>query len=454
MRLFFCCVLAGASLLATSCSNPESDVRNALLRGNGVVRLPPGVLEIRQPLVLPEHTSNLEIIGTKDSVLRAAKDFGGKALIQMRVAERVTIRDFAIDGNRSEIGRPIEMPSPGIPFAAHFQNNGILVEEGETITIRNVKFEAIDGFAVLVNHSKQVNVSNIQVNDSGSRNGRGRNNSSGGVLFEGGTEDFEVSNSTFRNVLGTAVWTHSNSLDIRNFTGRILGNTFEWIGRDAIHISHMNRVRVEKNSGKQIGYPVNVVDVEGKATPVAIDTSGDVDEAIYANNRFEEINGKCIDLDGFHDGEVTGNVCINKGKPDEYPQGHFALVMNNTNPNMRSQNILIRNNVFDGTQFGGIFIIGTGHTVTGNKLTRINLAHCDGGTDAFGCDYLAKSQPLLLRTGIYLALQAERTDPATGNRIEGNEISGFEMATQCINFAKEVVASNNVVRNNRCSNSQ
>jgi hypothetical protein len=55
------------------------------------------------------------------------------------------------------------------------------------------------------------------------------------------------------------------------------------------------------------------VDVEGGGIPVAIDTAGNVDQTVYAGNRFEEVNGKCIDLDCFHHGEVSHNSCVNRG---------------------------------------------------------------------------------------------------------------------------------------------
>ena len=81
------------------------------------------------------------------------------------------------------------------------------------------------------------------------------------------------------------------------------------------------------------------------AIPAAIDTAGNVDHSTYTGNRFSEINGKCIDLDGFHDGEVTRNVCTG--------QRNFGIVMNNSNPDMESSGITIADNVIDGGQYGG-----------------------------------------------------------------------------------------------------
>src|SRR5262249_28820617 len=160
-------------------------------------------------------------------------------------------------------------------------------------------------------------------------NGNGRNNTSGGILLEEGTTRFTVRDSRFMNIRGNGVWTHSMYTSPRNSDGLIAGNRFEQIARDAIQVGHATRVRVERNTGIKIGYPLEEIDAEGGGTPVAIDTSGNVDASSYTGNRFEEINGKCIDLDGFHDGLIARNTCINKGKAEDYPWGHFAIVMNN-----------------------------------------------------------------------------------------------------------------------------
>ena len=106
-------------------------------------------------------------------------------------------------------------------------------------------------------------------------------------------------------------------------------------------------MRVEDNVGDHIGYPPEAVDVENQGTPVALDTAGNVDHSTYARNKFEEVNGKCFDLDGFHDGSIVENQCTNRRSPTFYPFGHFGIVMNDTDPNMRSENVEIRGNIID-----------------------------------------------------------------------------------------------------------
>ena len=120
---------------------------------------------------------------------------------------------------------------------------------------------------------------------------------------------------------------------------------------------------------------------ENKAIPVAIDTAGNTDRSVYSNNRFTGINGKCIDLDGFHHGEVTGNVCVN--------QRNFGIVMNNTNPDMQSEGITIADNTIDGGLYGGIFVIGTGNKLP-QQATESGPSHPPGRTC---CEHLPGAQP-------------------------------------------------------------
>src|SRR5262249_7730159 len=158
------------------------------------------------------------------------------------------------------------------------------------------------------------------------------------------------------------------------------------IGRDALQAGHATEIRIEDNTGFRIGYPIAEVD----ATPVGVDTAGNVDRATYAGNRFRDINGKCLDLDGFHDGEVRGNACADLTG--------YGIVMNNTNPDMRSTNVRIVDNLIDGAAYGGVFVIGTNNLVAHNRLLNLNTARCNDGSVC----YYAPGEPDMLRSGIYL----------------------------------------------------
>ncbi len=381
-------------------------------------------------------------------MLRAAADFAGRAIL-VAGGDGVRIRDLVIDGNRDAVEVRAGLPAYDTPFARFTRNNGVLAEGVGGLTVENVTFRNIAGFAVLVSHGRNVTIERVRVSAGGSRNAAGRNNTTGGILLEEGTSDFRVSGCELRNIRGNGIWTHSLYTSPRNARGVFAGNRLERIGRDAIQVGHATRVRVERNEGAGIGFPIEDVDVEGRAIPVAVDTAGNVDESLYDGNIFHEVDGKCFDLDGFHDGAVRGNVCVNSRGAEAYPFGGYGVVMNNTNPDMQSKNVRIEDNRIEGAKFGGIFVIGTGNVVTGNRLLNLNTAHCNEEAARFGC-YYAPGQPDMLRAGIYLGSGAERPAPARGNVVERNEITGWKMDARCTGRAPGIGAEWNTVRWNVC----
>ncbi len=282
-------------------------------------------------------------------------------------------------------------------FASFFPNNGILIEGSDGLSVDHLDFVNISSFAILVNHSNNILLDHISVKDSGSLNAKGRNNTTGGILLEEGTDQFTVADSVFENIRGNGVWTHSRYMSPRNSVGKIANNKFFDIGRDAIQVGHATGVQVIGNNGTRIGWPVNLVDVENGGTPVGVDTAGNVDRSVYEYNNFEEIDGKCFDLDGFHDGAVRGNTCINRRSPADYPFGHFGIVFNNASIEMRSENIVVEDNQLEGMKFGGIFVIGTGHKILHNRMRNINTAHCNENRAKFGCSVLGEPEVLETR---------------------------------------------------------
>jgi hypothetical protein len=402
-----------------------------------VVQLPRGRVELHSEMLIGDHT---EVRGSPGTVLHAAADFQGRALLAVS-GDDILLRDFSVDGNRALLEVRTGLPAYDTPFARFTGANGILAQSVSHLRIQDVRLRNIAGFAILVSHSRHVAIDRVEVKDSGGRNAAGRNNGTGGILIEEGSADFSVTNCDLRNIRGNGLWTHSLYTSPRNARGRFALNRFDTIGRDAIQVGHATEFQVEGNRGVHIGFPPAAIDVEGRAIPVAIDTAGNVDRSSYARNQFFEINGKCLDLDGFHDGEIRGNVCVNTG--------NYGIVMNNTNPDMQSERIRIEENLIDGAWFGGIFVIGTGNVVARNRLLNLNQAHCNEEAARFGC-YYAPGEPDMLRSGIYLGKRAERPAPARGNLVEDNEITGFKMAERCIGGAPAIRPEWNTVRGNRC----
>jgi hypothetical protein len=415
----------------------------------GIFHLPSGTTEISSELRIPDGAHDLNITGGEHTLIHATAGFRGRALLSCRGCRRIRFSNFAMDGNRAALATPRPVAPSDRTFAETFDKNGILLEESDAIEMEHVDFTNMVNFAVLIRHSRGVLLEHLRVENSGSLNAAKRNNTTGGILLEEGTDSFTVSDSIFENIRGNAVWTHSRYGSPRNRGGQIRNNQFLEIGRDAIQVGHALDVEVSGNHGRRIGFPAEIVDVEGAGTPVGIDTAGNVENSTYQHNGFEEINGKCIDLDGFHDGAIRSNTCINRGKPDDYAFGHFGIVFNNANIDMRSRNIVVEDNELDGMKFGGIFLIGTGHRILKNRLRHINTAHCNENRAQFGCSALG--EPEVLETGIYLGSHAEHPAPARENVIQGNTISGWKMRTRCIQAAPGVKLTGNSVQGNTCT---
>ena len=397
-----------------------------------VMQLPPGEILVHEPIGVGR---DIELRGAPSgTTLRAAPDFHGAALVEVHGAG-VRLTGFTIDGNRDALEVRVGLPAYDTPFARFTANNAVFAADVTALTIDHLTLRDIVGFAILVSNSHQVVIDNIQVSKAGSRNASGRNNATGGILLEEGTTEFRVTNCSLRNIRGNGIWTHSLYTSPRNARGLIALNRFARIGRDAIQVGHAHDLRVEENTGLEIGFPVDDVDIEHSAIPVAIDTAGNVDRSLYAENHFQEINGKCIDLDGFHDGEVRDNECVNRADPPLYKFGNYGIVMNNSNPDMQSRNVRIVDNLIDRPLFGGIFVIGTANRITGNRLLNLNES---------------QSRDDLLRSGIYLGARAERPDPAHGNVVENNEMSGYGIEGHCVTTAPGLDAKANTVRNNSC----
>ncbi len=447
-------VLAAALVASMGCGTREARLREQLAAGAGRIVLPAGVTEISADLVVPAYARDLEIVGAPGgSVLRASNSFQGRAVLRVESASNVRLAGFTIDGNRAALEKRAGLPPSDVPFSRFTAASAILAEGADGLRLSHLRLNNVAGFAVLVARSKSVRIERVRVENGGSRNVVGRNNTTGGILLEEGVAGFQVLDCAFLNVRGNGVWTHSLYTSPRNRDGRIAGNRFENIGRDAIQVGHAEGVRVENNSGNRIGYPFEMVDIEGLATPVAIDTAGNVSGSVYAGNRFDEINGKCIDLDGFHHGEVRNNACTNQGSADDYPHGHYAIVLNNSNLDMQSEMVTLAGNVMEGAKFGGIFVIGTGHKIEGNTLRRLNLAHCNDNAAKYGCLY-DSAQPDLLRSGIYLGRAGARPAPARNNVISGNEVSGYGMREHCVVAAPGVSPASNQIRANRCTDGE
>jgi hypothetical protein len=428
-----------------------AQIQELLSKGTGLIKLPVGVTMLHSEIVLPATAHDLEIDG-RSATLELAGDFKGRAAVVIPGGKNIHVFGLKINGARDAIKHPAQGLPPDVAFAGFTRDNGILAIKVDGLRIDGVSLSNIAGHAILVNGSSNVHVTGVHVTDSGSRNAKNRNNTTGGILLEEGTHDFEVADCDLVNILGNGIWTHAYDYSPRNANGRITGNHITGVARDAIQVGHATHVLVEKNVGARVGYPVEAVDAESQAWPCALDTSGDVDFTQYRSNHFEEVNGKCIDLDGFHDGEVRENACINHQGRDAYPDGQMGIVMNNTYPKMQTRNILIWGNQLDGVLYSGLLVIGSGHRISHNHFSQINLAHCNEKSQ-YNC-LLIGNEPDFMRSGIYLRNGASRPAVTKDNTIEDNEMNGFGIGVKCVVLGPGITANQNRVAHNRCEDDQ
>lgn len=241
------------------------------------------------------------------------------------------------------------------------------------------------------------------------------------ILIGEGTTNFEVSGCELRKLGGSGIVVHGAQ-------GKITNNTVTGAARAAFLIGDASEIRVENNTAEGIGFGLETKKDE---IPAAIATTGETVKSVFAGNHFSEINGNCISLAGFHDGEVRGNSCDNREPPEAYPNGGYGIF---TSPSKLAQRVLVNGNTFDGMKFGGMFIAGSGYILTRNRLYHVNTSHCPLTAGGFAC---------VPSDGIYLA--------GTGNLVEDNLINGFRMSEHCIGNAPGITPEKNRVARNDCS---
>lgn len=418
---------------------------------SALVQLPAGETHLKRPLELPNGGVNVTLQGNpRGSTLVIDSDFEGTAAIVAQGASGLTLTDFAIRGNRQDVKSLWQLPPDEKPFTEYFTENGVVIRKSSHVTLHGIRFDHIKSFAVIVNASSDIMIDAVRVEDSGTLKPNGRNNTSGGILFEEGVSHFEVRNCEISRVTGNAIWTHSYASAPRSSDGWIHGNTVSEVARDAFQVGHATRIRVEDNTGSNLGFPAGYVDVETQAVAVALDTAGEVDQSAYARNHFTDVNGQCIDLDGFHDGSVTGNSCVNRKPIEIYPALHEGIVFGNNNPAGEPRNVVVTDNTIEGFAYGAVFLVGSDNRIENNSFLNVNRARCGSNPTPARCAY-ATEQPDLLRAGIYLGNRGGRPSNPKGNVIRANTISGFGIKAHCVAAAPGVSLAANKIESNICS---
>jgi hypothetical protein len=440
-----------ATLFGCHRSNPEEALRAAFQRTTGKIPLPAGTVVLHAPLELAAGAHGIEIAGADaGSVLRLAPDFKGKAAIVGNGVSNVRLSGFQIIGNRAALTAVKYLPPSDVTFANFYDANGVVFTASQRIAIHELSLQEIGGFPVLASHCSGVTIDHVTVKDSGTLNAQGHSNTTGGILLEEGTTDFDIRLCRLDRIRGNGIWTHSNYRSPLNRNGIIAQNEIRGTPRDAIQVGHASHVQVVNNHGSDIGVPAAEADIPSNAQPVAIDSSGDVSSSVYSGNHFEDVDGQCIDLDGFHDGQVLENSCVNLKPREAYPLSHTGVIFGNSNPDMRSENVILKGNLMQGFGYDGVYLIGRGHQIVDNRFIDINRNHCTGDMRIAVCAY-APEEPAMLRSGIYLASHAARPADTQANIIRHNQITGFGMDKWCVAAGPGVKLALNKIDDNTCA---
>ena len=432
----------------------SSETSTALESRAHVIELPPGMTHLKRPLVIPKGAKDMIVRGNRaGSTLALDDDFQGSAAIVADGVTNLTLTSFLIEGDRTDLKSDWYLPLHEAAFADYYTANGIVIRNSTGVTVRGVGIAHIRAFPIIVNATSRAVIDSVTIEDSGTLNRDGKNNTTGGILIEEGSTGFEVRQSKISRVTGTAIWTHSYARSPRQSDGEIHDNLINSVARDAIQIGHATRVRVSRNKGSEIGFPIEQIDFAGYGTPVAIDTAGNVDHTMYESNEFTDVNGQCIDLDGFHDGDVTGNSCVNvPGTAAGWLGLHFGILFGNHDPGMTSTHITIARNTLQGFAYGGVFLIGEGNRVEENRFLDVNLAHCGSQPVTAKCNALT-DQPDALRSGIYLSDDGGRAAVTKGNVIRNNTITGFGISKHCVAAKQGIDLAANTIEANSCAES-
>src|SRR5579862_5443346 len=176
--------LVAVCAIAIGChrSNSEEALRAAFRQTTGHVQLPAGAIELHAALELAAGAHDIVIEGDpKGSVLRMEKDFRGKAAIVGSNVSNVQLSGFQIAGNRAALTTVRYLPPSDVTFANFYDANGVVFIDSQKIAIRDVAFQEIGGFPVLVSHSSGVTIDHVTIQDSGTLNAQGHSNTTGGI---------------------------------------------------------------------------------------------------------------------------------------------------------------------------------------------------------------------------------------------------------------------------------
>ena len=364
-------------------------------QGGGTLVLNAGTFKITAPIVFPVGSIPIVVVGQGMStiLLRGGTLTAGMGMLDIS-GSNVRLENFLIEGNvtvpvglpyNGGFSTPMDVNDPMSPLLT--TNSSIWVHGPVTnFSMSGVQIQHSGGYGVLldcmpgsifyvdISHCWFVNNRpNLFGTTSliyGSWTGVVYVNGDGRTAGSGVLNSFRVSFCRFLRNTGNCLWSHLYGLNELHTAFRWTCNDFLDFGLDGMEVGGVNGVVVANNVFRRGGYIC--LDDTGQSTPLwgpagatALDSSGLVLRAVYANNTFTSINGGFIDGDGLGLSTITGNTC-SIPYPDDplYAEDQIAITgVTNTGSDSYGYN---GGNTND-TPYGGY-----GNTITDNSF--INLS--------------------------------------------------------------------------------
>lgn len=328
-----------------------------------VIRLAAGEYGIDAPLQIARPDVVFTGEGAATVLRRAVTVEQGEGVLNIR-ASGVTVRALRVDGavatpagipyldtsgGPSVLGAPIH----GDPMHPELlRNTSITIHRGiRNVTIEDVCIERTGGYAILIDARyapvQAVTLRRLHLRDNqphvfGKPGDLRYGSWTGGIHYQNDGRDLDfarhaltgltVEDSLFERMSGHAIWGHGYGFHTLNEDIVVRRNRFVDIGMDGVLIANAARAVVEENHFHRIGfvlsgdgktprpawYPGLRADGADNIPAVAIDTSGLVRDSVYRGNEMLNVNGHCIDLDGFTRGGVRGNRMRVSGREDSW----------------------------------------------------------------------------------------------------------------------------------------
>jgi len=345
---------------ASSCLQKALD---ALPETGGVVALAEGVYVLDIPIQIRRDGVTLQGTGPRTVLRRQAETADGEGALNLRAA-KITLRQFYFDGAVLQ-SKGIAYADPAGGMSVHgapihgdpmhpelLRNTSITIHGGASdIQIEDVEMRHTGGYAILID-ARYASIAKVEMRRLTLRENRphlfgtsgdfGYGSWTGGIHYQNDGRDLpfarhalrglSIEDSVFERITGHAIWGHGYGFQTMNEDVVVRRNRFTDIGMDAVLIGNVRRATVEDNEFHRIGfvalqgdlpthpawYPGLRPDGSDNIPAVGIDTSGLVSDSVYRRNTMWNVNGHCIDLDGFTRGEVVHNTMRVSGREDAW----------------------------------------------------------------------------------------------------------------------------------------